>query len=102
MNAELQALVREAQATGRISGLPGEHFIDGRFTPSAHGARMETFDPGTGQAFSSFAAGDADDVDGAVRASQAAMRGPWRALAPTQRGRARCRVQRSRAGSSRE
>lgn len=102
MNAELQALVREAQATGRISGLPGEHFIDGRFTPSAQGARMETFDPGTGQAFSSFAVGDADDVDGAVRASQAALRGPWRALAPAQRGRLLSRIaERIRASANR-
>lgn len=92
MNAGLQALVREAQANGRIADLPGEHFIDGRFVPAARGGRMETFDPGTGEAFASFAAGDADDVDAAVRAAQAALRGPWRSMTPAERGRLLWRI----------
>ncbi len=92
MNSELQALVHEAQATGRIAGLPDQHFIDGRCMPSADGARMETFDPGTGETFASFAAGDAADVDAAVRSAQAALRGPWRNTLPAQRGRLLWRI----------
>ena len=80
MTTELQALVREAEATGRISGLPDSHFIDGRFVGPINGASMETFDPGTGAPFASFAAGDADDVDAAERSSAAALRGPWRTM----------------------
>jgi len=89
---DLAALVREAQATGRIAGLPEQHFIDGRFTAAVNGARMETLDPGTGEAFASFAAGDAEDVDAAVRSAKAALRGPWRAMTPSQRGRLLSRI----------
>lgn len=83
----LPALVREAQASGRIAGLPAQHFIGGRFVPAANGGEMESFDPGTGLAFTRFAAGDADDVDAAVQAARAALRGPWRTASPAQRGR---------------
>ncbi len=87
MGATLRALVDEALGTGTLAGLPGEHFIAGRWTPAAARRSMESFDPGTGQAFARFAAGDAEDVDRAVRAAQAALRGPWRRLPPAQRGR---------------
>lgn len=53
---------------------------------------METLDPGTGQAFASFAAGNADDVDTAVQAAQTALKGPWRAMPPANRGRILHRV----------
>ena len=88
----LQDLVREAQATGRLAGLPHRHLIDGVARAALSGARMETFDPGTGCAFASFAAGDADDVDLAVAAAQGALRGPWRDATPAQRGRMLHRV----------
>lgn len=83
----LAALVQEAQRTGRIAGLPDRLFIDGRFVPAAGGAVMESFDPGTGAAFASFAAGSAADVDAAVRSAQAALCGDWRRLLPAERGR---------------
>ena len=88
----LADLVREAQVTGRLPGLPDAHFIDGAFRPAVNGARMESFDPGTGAAFASFAAGDAADVDAAVQAAQRALAGPWRALTPAARGRLLHRV----------
>jgi len=88
----LQALVREAQATGTLAGLPDTHLIAGMARASVSGARMETLDPGTGRAFAVFAAGDADDVDLAVMAAQAALRGPWRDTTPAQRGRILHRV----------
>jgi aldehyde dehydrogenase (NAD+) len=87
MSASLRALVDEALATGTLAGLPCQHFIDGRWASPANGGQMESIDPGTGQAFASFAAGDAEDVDRAVRAARAALRGPWRRLPPAQRGR---------------
>ena len=88
----LQALVHEAQTTGTLAGLPDKHLIGGVARASVGGARMETCDPGTGRAFASFAAGGADDVDLAVAAAQAALRGPWRDTPPAQRGRILHRV----------
>jgi aldehyde dehydrogenase (NAD+) len=92
MRESLATLVREAQATGRLAGLPSQHCIDGAWRPSIDGAHMETFDPGTGRAFASFAAGGAEDVDAAVRAAQVALRGAWRTMAPAERGRVLQRV----------
>jgi acyl-CoA reductase-like NAD-dependent aldehyde dehydrogenase len=83
----LDALVREALATGRIAGLPDALLIDGRHVPAHSGERMETIDPGTGRAFAAFAAGGADDVDAAVRAARRALDGAWRRTAPADRGR---------------
>jgi len=92
MSAVPNTLVNEAQATGTLAGLPDRHFIDGAFVPAVHGERMATFDPGTGRAFADFAAGDAADVDAAVRAAQTALRGPWCALSPAERGRVLMRI----------
>jgi aldehyde dehydrogenase (NAD+) len=89
---DLARWVQEATATGTLAGLPDEHFIDGRFVPSAAGGRMESFDPGTGRAFASFAAGDAEDVDAAVRAARRAMNGAWGSATPAERGRVLHRV----------
>lgn len=86
MATPLNALVHEAQASGTLAGLPDRHLINGAFIPSSSGALMGTLDPGTGQAFANFAAGDAADVDAAVAAAQAALAGPWRILTPAQRG----------------
>jgi aldehyde dehydrogenase (NAD+)/betaine-aldehyde dehydrogenase len=88
----LQALASQALATGRIDGLPDAHFIDGAWAPAASGARMDTLDPGTGRPFASVAAGDAADVDAAVRAARRALSGAWRAITPAQRGRLLHRV----------
>lgn len=87
MSASLDTLVKEALATGRIAGLPEGHFIDGRFRPSQSGARMESFDPGRGTAFASFAAGAAADIDAAVEAGRRALTGRWRDMKPAERGR---------------
>ena len=90
----LHALVHEARTTGTLASLPDKHMIAGVASASVGGARMETFDPGTGRAFASFAAGDADDVDLAVAAAQAALRGAWRDTTPAERGRVLHRVAR--------
>lgn len=92
MATDLQGWVNEAQATGTLAGLPDGHWIDGAATPSIRGATMQTFDPGTGRAFASFAAGHADDIDAAVNSARAALKGPWRDMPPAQRGRLLHRV----------
>ena len=87
MSATLRALVDEAQQHGTIGGLPDRHFMAGHWTASASGAHMPSLDPGTGEAFTEFAAGNADDVDAAVRAARNALTGPWKRATPAQRGR---------------
>jgi aldehyde dehydrogenase (NAD+) len=79
-------LVAEARRSGTLAGLPSEHFIDGRFVASISGAKMESFDPGRGVPFATFAAGSAEDVARAVAAARAALSGPWSRLTPAARG----------------
>lgn len=86
MSVERAPLVDEAQRTGTLAGLPRGHFIAGRFVASASGREMESFDPGRGAVFASFAAGDGEDVERAVRAARAALSGPWSRLSPAARG----------------
>ena len=92
MTSDLQRWVQEAQATGTLAGLPDRHFIDGVAVASADGGTMATLDPGTGRSFAHFAAGQATDVDAAVLAANRALKGPWRDMAPAQRGRVLHRV----------
>jgi acyl-CoA reductase-like NAD-dependent aldehyde dehydrogenase len=79
-------LVAEYFQTGTLAGLPSRHFIGGRWVESAGGGQMESFDPGSGRAFTSFAAGSADDVDRAVVSARQGFEA-WRRLRPVERGR---------------
>lgn len=92
MNEIHRSLIAEAIETGTLAGLPEAHFIEGRYVPPAAGRTMESYDPGTGKVFSQFAAGDAEDVERAVRAARAALRGPWGAASPAERGRVLARA----------
>lgn len=85
--AREEELAAGVLATGVLPGLPGGHYIDGAQVPSASSERMESFDPSTAQAFASFAAGGAQDVDRAVAAARRALAGPWRRTTPAERGR---------------
>lgn len=86
MSGLLGELIGGYQATGRLGGLPDQHFIAGKWSPPAAGRMMESFDPGTGRAFHEFAAGDAADVDRAVRSAHGALSGDWGRAAPAERG----------------
>lgn len=86
MTADRAEFVAEVLRTGTLTGLPGGHFIDGRFVESVSGRRMESFDPGRGKAFATVAAGEAEDIDRAVAAARAALSGPWSRLSPAARG----------------
>ncbi|MDF3936046.1 aldehyde dehydrogenase family protein [Pseudomonas citronellolis] len=87
MSELTQRLVEEYFASGTLAGLPSRHFIDGAWRASVNGSELETFDPGLGQPFARVAAADAEDVELAVRAADAAMRGEWRRSLPAERGR---------------
>lgn len=86
MKQELDALVARYRSSGDVDGLPTMHFIAGQWTPSSSGGTMESIDPGTGKPFHAFAAGDAEDVDRAVRGANAALKGAWSRVSPAARG----------------
>jgi aldehyde dehydrogenase (NAD+) len=69
-----------------LPSLPSAHFIDGAWTPSSSGNMMQSFDPGSGEAFHDFAAGNADDVNRAVENAHAALNGDWGNASPVARG----------------
>lgn len=80
------SMIADYFATGRLDGLPSDHFIQGAWHPPALGTYMEIFDPGRGVVFTKAAAGGADDVAAAVAAGKRAYR-LWRAISPSARGR---------------
>jgi 5-carboxymethyl-2-hydroxymuconic-semialdehyde dehydrogenase len=59
-----------------------EHFIGGRHVPSVSGAAFGVADPVSNTVYAHAAAGDAEDIDRAVRAARTAFdTGPWPGLA---------------------
>src|SRR5919197_2586090 len=74
-----------------VAALPAfrtKAFIDGEFRDAASGQTFVTENPGTGQPLADIAAGDAADVDAAVRAARAAFDdGRWSKRAPAERKR---------------
>lgn len=61
-------------------------FIDGRFQAAVSGETFSTENPATGKPLAQVAAGDAADVDLAVRAARRAFeRGTWSRLSPMNR-----------------
>ena len=69
-----------------LAASPRLLFIDGKFVPAASGETFEVIDPATGKVFAHAAAGDAADVDLAVKA---ARRAPRRRLGQDHSGAAR-------------
>ena len=60
-----------------------ELFIDGRFVPAQSGRTFDVVNPATGEVFAQAAAGDAADIDLAVKAARKAFEsGPWPAMSP--------------------
>lgn len=87
MSFTIEQLIDRYFETGTVAGLPEGHFIDGRFIPSIGGAKLEKYDPGRGQVFAEFAAGDERDVARAVEAAERGFR-IWRNVKPAER----CRI----------
>lgn len=61
-------------------------FINGRQEEPASGEYFETFNPYTGKPWALVAQGNADDVDRAVEAADAAMKGDWGTMSASARG----------------
>ena len=72
-----------------IAAMPSfrtDAFIDGAFRPAQSGARFTTENPATGQPLAEVAAGDAADIDLAVRAARRAFDdGRWSRRSPADR-----------------
>ncbi|MEY4357553.1 MAG: hypothetical protein RL469_879 [Pseudomonadota bacterium] len=61
------------------------HFIGGRWVQSASGRSFDVHDPASGEKIASCAAGDAHEIDLAVKAARAAFEGPWSKFTAAQR-----------------
>jgi phenylacetaldehyde dehydrogenase len=63
-------------------------FVNGRWTPAQSGETFEVLDPSTGKRLARAAAGEAADVDAAVKAARAALEtGAWPKLTHTERAK---------------
>jgi gamma-glutamyl-gamma-aminobutyraldehyde dehydrogenase len=72
--------------TAAIPSLRTDAFIDGQFHEAASGERFVTENPATGQPIARIAAGDAADIDAAVRAARRAFDdGRWSRRSPADR-----------------
>jgi aldehyde dehydrogenase (NAD+) len=67
---------------------PGRHelLIDGRRVAAVSGEYFETIDPATEEVIARVAAGDAADIDAAVRSARRALHGPWGQMHASERG----------------
>ena len=77
----------ELLQSGASLELPSGHFVDGQFVTSSSASFMESVDPGRGEAFATFSAGQATDIDDAVASASKAFTSSWRDTDPAQRGR---------------
>lgn len=84
MTSNIDKLIGEALQTGTISSLPTKLFIHGEWVDGSTRATMETFDPGTGKAFTQFALGTSDDIETAITSSADAFK-VWRNTLPATR-----------------
>ena len=77
MNAQVSPPRHESLVAGFLARTH-ELFIDGRFVPAQSGKTLDVINPATGEVFAKVAAGDASDIDLAVKAARKAFEtGPW-------------------------
>jgi len=68
------------------------HFIDGKYVPSRSGRRFEKHRPVDNALIGQVHEGGREEIDAAVAAAQAAMRGPWGKMSVEERGAVLYRV----------
>jgi len=76
-----------AAATNAFLARKHQLFIDGKWLAAVDGRRFDVFDPATGETIATAAAGEAADIDAAVRAARAAFEGPWSKFTAAERSR---------------
>src|SRR5258705_9452245 len=71
-----------------LGGRSRKMLIDGKWVEAASGKTLTTYDPATEEPLAEVPAGEAEDIDRAVRAARAAFEtGPWRRMTASERGR---------------
>jgi phenylacetaldehyde dehydrogenase len=69
-------------------GRPRQLLIGGKWRPAASGKVLDVFDPAKGEVFAQAAAGEAADIDAAVKAARHALeQSAWRTTSPAERAR---------------
>jgi phenylacetaldehyde dehydrogenase len=67
---------------------PRELLIGGKWRPASSGKVLDVFNPATGDVFARAAAGEAADIDAAVKAARHALaKSAWRTTSPAERAR---------------
>ncbi|HEV3086899.1 MAG TPA: aldehyde dehydrogenase family protein [Candidatus Elarobacter sp.] len=79
-----------------------DHFIGGKWVPSAGGATFATVNPATEEELAQVAVGTAEDVDRAVAAARKAYEKYWRPMRPADRAKYVYRIARAITERSRE
>jgi phenylacetaldehyde dehydrogenase len=87
MNAAIR-LPQLARATTEFLSRKHELLIGGKWVAPQSGKRFDVHDPATGENIATAAAGEAADIDAAVRAARAAFEGPWSKFTPSERSKA--------------
>ncbi len=67
-------------------------FVGGTWTEAAAGETLEVEDPSTGEIFGKIARGGSDDIDRAVAAARASLKGGWGRATAVDRGRCLARI----------
>ncbi len=71
-----------------LRGQPRQLLIGGKWRPAASGRVLDVFDPANGEVFAQAAAGEAADIDAAVKAARHALeQSTWRTTSPAERAR---------------
>ena len=68
-----------------VSDVRGLNFINGEYRPGSSGKTFDNISPVDGSLVSTVHEADASDVDDAVNAARAALKGPWGTMALTER-----------------
>ncbi|HEX9275465.1 MAG TPA: aldehyde dehydrogenase family protein [Casimicrobiaceae bacterium] len=86
MDMNTRQLISEAASA--FVAAPKKMLIGADWVDAADGARLDVRNPANGEVFAHVPAGNAVDIDRAVRAARAAFEdGPWPAMSPVQRER---------------
>ncbi len=88
MNALANDLSKLSRASHAFLSAPHQHFIDGKFVKSSADEVIAVVDPTSGATVGHVPAGNATDIDRAVKAARAAFEsGPWHKMRSAERER---------------
>ncbi len=85
MNAITQPPI--AAETTAFLGQAQKMLIDGKWVDAQGGGTIDVFNPGTEEKLTTIPAGEAADVDKAVKAARKAFEGPWSKVPPSERAK---------------